>query len=62
MFENTCRIEGEGYPTAIAIGVWENEGGADGPDQTDQLCGRRIDIRSPWAQSHVIWLRKSASQ
>ena len=29
---------------ALAIGVWENEGGAPGPDPMDRHYGRRLEV------------------
>nr|WP_157020249.1 hypothetical protein [Mesorhizobium xinjiangense] len=37
-----------------AIGVWENEGGASGPDCLDEQFGRRIEADRSWTVYHVF--------
>jgi hypothetical protein len=34
---------------ALAIGIWENEGGAPGPDSVDHHYGRRIEADRSWS-------------
>ncbi|SIT56880.1 conserved hypothetical protein [Mesorhizobium prunaredense] len=37
-----------------AIAIWENEGGAPGPDLTEQLYGRRVEADRSWTVYHVF--------
>ncbi|WP_081160623.1 hypothetical protein [Ensifer aridi] len=37
---------------ALAISIWENEGGTPAPDKMDDQCGRRIDTDRSWAVYH----------
>jgi hypothetical protein len=39
---------------ALAIGVWENEGGAPIRDSADYHYGRRIEIDGSWSIYHVF--------
>jgi hypothetical protein len=39
---------------ALAIGIWENDGGAPAPDTTDHQYGRRIEVDQSWTVYHVF--------
>ncbi|RRH86910.1 hypothetical protein EH240_36595 [Mesorhizobium tamadayense] len=39
---------------AIALGAWENEGGAPGRDSMDHQYGRRIETDRSWTVYHVF--------
>ncbi|MCK3781069.1 hypothetical protein MZK49_30915 [Ensifer sesbaniae] len=39
---------------ALAISIWENEGGTPAPDTMDDQCGRHIDADRSWAVYHVF--------
>ena len=39
---------------AVAIGIWENEGGAPGRDPMDHQYGRRIETDRSWTVYHVF--------
>jgi hypothetical protein len=39
---------------AMAIGVWENEGGAPARDSMDSHYGRRIETDGTWSIYHVF--------
>ena len=39
---------------AIALGAWENEGGAPGRDSMDHQYGRRIETDRFWTVYHVF--------
>jgi hypothetical protein len=38
----------------VAIGIWENEGGASGRDALDEQYGRRIETDRSWTVYHVF--------
>jgi hypothetical protein len=38
----------------LAIGVWENEGGAPAPDTPDGQFGRRVEADRSWTVYHVF--------
>jgi hypothetical protein len=38
---------------ALAIGIWENEGGAPGSDSMDHHYGRRVEADRSWSIYHV---------
>ncbi len=38
----------------IAIAIWENEGGAPGPDLAEHQYGRRIEADRSWTVYHVF--------
>ena len=40
--------------TSVALAIWENEGGAPGPDLTDHQYGRRIESDRSWTVYHVF--------
>jgi hypothetical protein len=40
--------------SVLAIGVWENEGGAHAPDSMDCHYGRRIESDRSWTVYHVF--------
>ena len=44
---------GRGHQTD-ALSVWENEGGAHGPDSMDHQYGRRIERDRSWTVYHVF--------
>jgi hypothetical protein len=39
---------------ALAISVWENEGGARAPDTPDGQFGRRVEMDRSWTIYHVF--------
>ena len=39
---------------AVAIGIWENEGGAPGRNSMDHQYGRRIEADRSWTVYHVF--------
>ena len=39
---------------ALAIDIWENEGGAPGRDSMDHQYGRRIETDRSWTVYHVF--------
>jgi hypothetical protein len=39
---------------ALAISVWENEGGARAPDTPDDQFGRRVEMDRSWTIYHVF--------
>ncbi|WEX75780.1 hypothetical protein PYH37_000791 [Sinorhizobium numidicum] len=39
---------------ALAISIWEDEGGAPAPDTTDHQYGRRIEADRSWTVYHVF--------
>ena len=39
---------------ALAIGIWENEGGAPAPTLIDHQYGRRIETDHSWTIYHVF--------
>ena len=39
---------------AVAIGIWENEGGAPGRDSMDDHYGRRVEADRSWTIYHVF--------
>jgi hypothetical protein len=39
---------------ALVISVWENEGGARGPDTPDGQFGRRVEMDRSWTIYHVF--------
>ncbi|PLP56332.1 hypothetical protein CYK37_26535 [Mesorhizobium loti] len=39
---------------SLAIGVWDNEGGAQVPDSADRQYGRRIEADRTWTVYHVF--------
>ena len=51
---NTDRNETEPDPRALAIGVWEDEGGAGAPDTPDGQFGRRVEMDRSWTIYHVF--------
>jgi hypothetical protein len=38
----------------ISIAIWENEGGAPGPDLMDHQYGRRVETDRSWTVYHVF--------
>jgi hypothetical protein len=46
--------ETEFDPRALAISVWENEGGAQAANAPDDQFGRRVEMDSSWAICHVF--------
>ena len=52
---NADSNETEPDPRALAISVWENEGGARAPDAPDgQFFGRRVEMDRSWTIYHVF--------
>ncbi|ODR88096.1 hypothetical protein A8M32_26395 [Sinorhizobium alkalisoli] len=51
---NAHSNETEAGRNALAISIWENEGGTPAPDTMDDQCGRRIDADRSWAVYHVF--------
>ena len=52
---NADSNETEPDPRALAISVWENEGGARAPDAPDgQFFGRRVEMDRSWTIYHVL--------
>ena len=41
-------------PRALAISVWENEGGTRAPDTPDGQFGRRVEMDRSWTIYHVF--------
>jgi hypothetical protein len=39
---------------ALAVAVWENEGGAPGQDSMDHQYGRRVEWDGSWSVYHVF--------
>jgi hypothetical protein len=39
---------------SLAIGVWENEGGAPGPGIVTHQYGRRVEVDRSWTVYHVF--------
>src|SRR3984957_1753510 len=39
---------------ALAISVWENEGGSRAPDTSDGQFGRRVEMDRSWTVYHVF--------
>jgi hypothetical protein len=39
---------------SLAIGVWENEGGAPGPGIANHQYGRRVEVDRSWTVYHVF--------
>ena len=50
---NICN-ETEQLRNILAVGVWENEGGAPGRDSLDRQYGRRIEADRSWTVYHVF--------
>jgi hypothetical protein len=50
---NAHRNEIEAGRHALAISIWENEGGTSAPELMDHQCGRRIEADRPSAIYHV---------
>ena len=48
------RNETEPDRRALAISVWENEGGARAPDTPDGQFGRRVEMDRSWTIYHVF--------
>lgn len=46
--------ETEQLSNVLAIGVWENEGGAPSRDSPDRQYGRRIEADRSWTVYHVF--------
>ena len=51
---NTYSNETERDRRALAISVWENEGGARAPDTPDGQFGRRVEMDRSWTIYHVF--------
>jgi hypothetical protein len=52
---NADSNETEPDPRALAISVWESEGGARAPDAPDgQFFGRRVEMDRSWTIYHVF--------
>jgi hypothetical protein len=51
---NVDSNETELDPRALAIGVWENEGGSRTPDAPDGQFGRRVEMDRSWKIYHVF--------
>ena len=51
---NADSNETELAPRALAISVWENEGGARAPDTLDGQFGRRVEMDRSWTIYHVF--------
>ena len=51
---NTDSNETEPDRRALAISVWENEGGARAPDTPDGQFGRRVEMDRSWTIYHVF--------
>jgi hypothetical protein len=39
---------------ALAINIWENDGGAPAPDATEHNYGRRVEADRSWTVHHVF--------
>src|SRR5690606_8986363 len=46
--------ETERRRNSLAIGIWENEGGAPGRDSMDDHYGRRVEADRSWTVYHVF--------
>jgi hypothetical protein len=51
---NADSNEAELDPRALAISVWENEGGSRAPDTPDGQFGRRVEMDRSWTIYHVF--------
>lgn len=51
---NTHGNDNERRRNALAIDIWENEGGAPGRDSMDHQYGRRIEADRSWTIYHVF--------
>jgi hypothetical protein len=51
---NADSNETELDPRALAISVWENEGGSQAPDTPDGQFGRRVEMDRSWTIYHVF--------
>ncbi|WP_206412938.1 hypothetical protein [Nitratireductor soli] len=51
---NPYGTETEQMRNVLAIGVWENEGGASGRDCLDEPYGRRIEAERSWIAHRVF--------
>src|SRR5580692_11621977 len=51
---NTYSNETERDRRALAISVWENEGGSRAPDTPDGQFGRRVEMDRSWTIYHVF--------
>jgi hypothetical protein len=51
---NIHRKVAEFQRRALAIAVWENDGGASAPDATDHNYGRRVESDRSWTVHHVF--------
>src|ERR1700731_2600282 len=51
---NAASNETELDPRALAISVWENEGGSQAPDTPDGQFGRRVEMDRSWTIYHVF--------
>lgn len=51
---NVHTNEAEIRRQALAIGIWENEGGAPGYDSMDRQYGRRVEADGSWSIFHVF--------
>ena len=54
MIMNARFNETEELRSALAIGVWENEGGAPGRNSLNEQYGRRIEADRSWTVYHVF--------
>lgn len=50
----TLRDKTEHLRNVLAIGIWENEGGAPARDSHDRQYGRRIEADRSWTVYHVF--------
>lgn len=50
---NAHRNEFEAGRHALAISIWENEGGTSAPELVDDQYGRHIEADRPWRIYHV---------
>ena len=48
---NADSNETELDPRALAISVWENEGGSQAPDTPDGQFGRRVEMDRSWTMA-----------
>src|SRR3984885_5460069 len=51
---NANSNEAERDRRALAISVWENEGGSRAPDTPDGQFGRRVEMDRSWTIYHVF--------
>jgi hypothetical protein len=51
---NARTDENEFERHALAVAVWENEGGAPGQDSMDHQYGRRVEQDGSWSVYHVF--------